>query len=101
LGTRMGRYASLIELLAPWKFAVNIAAAACALCAAACWLRASLAKMPKELRHLFHLSLEGPFWGDLADLPKGVLKQSQWNAHAAGAAAILTGISALIGIRWG
>lgn len=99
----MNRYGLLVEALAPWKFIIDIAAAACAFVAAVCWLRASLVKMPKELRHLFHMTRQGPFEGDVADIFKGVLEQSRWNAYAAmfaAVAAILTGISVLIGTRW-
>jgi hypothetical protein len=97
-------YAWLIEPLAEWKFAIDVAGAVCAFIAAGFWLRASLVKTPKELRRLIHMPPSGPIEGDLADLARGVSAQSRWNALAAtfaAAAAVMTGMSVLIGTRWG
>ena len=95
---------NLADPLAPWKFYVDVAAAAFAFIAASFWLRASLIKTPSELSLFQHLPLDGSFEGDVAKVAAGIGKQSRLNAWAAGftaVAAVLTGISILIGTRWG
>jgi hypothetical protein len=70
----------------------NFISGVSALVAAGLWFWASRTKTPKELRSLIHSSIGGgAFEGDLADLARGVSKQSRLNAYAALAA----GISAL------
>lgn len=100
----MDRLKELADPLAPWKFYIDVGSAICAFIAAAFWLRASLVRTPAQLRHFVHMPLEGPFQGDVAKVAAGVAKQSKLNAWAAGfaaTAAVLTGISVLIGTRWG
>jgi hypothetical protein len=94
----------LVEPAAPWKFAIDVAAAMFAFVAAFFWLRASLVKTPTELRHVVHFPLEGPIEGDIATLMRAVGKQSHLNTWAAGlsaVAALLSGVSIFIGSRWG
>jgi hypothetical protein len=94
---------SLSDALAPWKLWVDGLGAFAALIAASFWFGASLVRTPRTLRHLIHLRLDGEFEGDIADLAKGVAKQSRLNALAAvfaGIAALLTSVSVLIGTRW-
>jgi hypothetical protein len=100
----MDRLKEMIELLAPWKFWVDVSAASFAVCAAITWFRASVVKTPKVVRHVLHMPMDGPFEGDVADAVVGLHKQSILNAWAAafsGVAAILTAVSVLIGTRWG
>jgi hypothetical protein len=60
-----------------------------ALAAAVLWFMASRVRTPEELRHLFHSPMGGgPFQGDVADLARGVHRQSQLNAFAALCAAV-------------
>jgi hypothetical protein len=95
-------YATFIEPLAALKFYIDVVSAACALGAALFWLRASLVKGPKEVRHAFHQTDEG--WrGDVPDAVRAMAKQSRLNAWAAGfaaVAAVLTALSVVIGTRW-
>jgi hypothetical protein len=96
-------YATFIEPLSAWKFWLDMASAVCAFGAALFWLRASLVKGPGEVRHAFHLPLEGSWEGDVPDAVTAMAKQSRLNAWAAGFAAVaamLTALSVLIGTRW-
>ena len=60
-------YNALVEPFAPWKFWIDLVSAACAFGAAAFWLKASLVKGPPEVKHPFHLPLEGPWKGDVPE----------------------------------
>jgi hypothetical protein len=65
-----------------------------ALIAATLWLSASLIKTPKNLRVFVHISDKG-ISGDVADLARGVAKQSRWNSFAALAAAVAAVLQAI------
>lgn len=97
-------YDLLIEPLAAYKLWIDLSAALATFVAAGFWLRASLIKAPKEVWHAFHIPSEGPLKGDVPEAIEALAKQSRLNSFAAGfaaLAAVLTGISTLIGTRWG
>jgi hypothetical protein len=65
-----------------------------ALFAAGLWLVASRVKTPRELKVFVHIGSDG-IGGDVADLARGVAKQSRWNSYAATAAAIAALLQAI------
>jgi hypothetical protein len=97
-------YAMFIEPLAPSKFWIDMASAACALGAALFWLRASLVRTPTTIRKPKNLSmLDGEFGRDVSDVALGIARQGRLNAVAAAfasVAAVLTALSVVIGTRW-
>jgi hypothetical protein len=97
-------YKAVIEALAPYEFYIGLAAVVCSFVSAGFWIRASLVRTPRELWHAIHMPLSGPMQGDLGNLVEGVYTQSRWNSRAAlfaAMASVLTGVTLLIGVRWG
>jgi hypothetical protein len=79
-------------------------AAVCAFDAALFWFSASIWKLSKKERALIKYAGQGPIERDLWEVAHLSAKQSRLNAIAfvfAGLAAVLSGVSALIGTRWG
>lgn len=97
-------YATFIEPLASWKFYIDMVSAICAFGAGLFWLRASLVRTPTTIRKPKNLSmLDGEFGRDVSDVALGIARQGRLNAVAAAfasVAAVLTGLSVLIGTRW-
>jgi hypothetical protein len=95
----------IVEPLAPWKFGIDLGSALCAFAAGLLWLRGSLVRTPRELSDTANLAmLNGQFGREVAEIARGVARQARLNAVAAAfasATAVLTGVSVLIGIRWG
>jgi hypothetical protein len=94
----------MIELLAPWKFWIDVTAAFCAFGAALFWFSASIWKLSKKERALIKYAGQDPIEGDLWEVAHLSAKQSRLNAIAsvfAGLAALVSGVSVLIGTRWG
>jgi hypothetical protein len=90
-------YEWVIEPLAPYKFWVDMAAVISAGLTAYLWWKASLVKMPGGPIALVHPHFEHA----IMDVTR---RQSEWNARAAKASALaaaLTGLSVLVGTRWG
>jgi hypothetical protein len=86
----------LVEPFASWKFWIALSSAICAFGAAAFWLKASLVKMPGGPIHLVHPHFEQA-------VLEVTTRQSRLNATAAAlasVAALLSGYSVLIGMRW-
>jgi hypothetical protein len=76
----------------------------CSFLAAACWLRASLVRSPKEAGLKGALADVGPAMLLVDAAVKAMWTQSRWNAVAAtfaAVAAILLGVSTNIGVLWG
>lgn len=93
----------LSDTLAPVKAWVDGGSAVAAFAAAVFWFWASVIKQEMP-RQGFELPPTGVSHGDIATLLVVIRKQSRLNAWAAGFAGVaagLTGLSVLIGTRWG
>jgi len=80
------------------KLIVDLAAAACAFGAAAFWWIASNIGMPADGRIQF---VHPDFENAVLSVTRRQSYWNSWAARVAAVAAVLTGISVLIGTRWG
>jgi hypothetical protein len=95
----------MIELLAPWMSRIDVNdRRLCIRRAALFWFSASIWKLSKKERAVIKYAGQDPIEGDLWEVAHLSAQQSRLNAIAsvfAGLAALLSGVSALIGTRWG
>jgi hypothetical protein len=96
-------YKATIGWLVPYQFWIGISAAIFSFVSTLVWIIASRVVTPKNLNAAIYVRNDR-IEGDLAELVRGVYRQTERNALAAGftaIAAILTGIYVLIGVRLG
>ncbi len=90
-------YGWVIEPLAPYKFWFDLAAVISAALTAYLWWKASLVKMPDGPIAMVHPQFEFA----VMDVTRTQSKWNAWAAKASAVAAALTGLSVLVGSRWG